>query len=896
MTVSQAEIAAALRTSLKETERLRRQNAELLAKRNEPIAIVGMACRFPGGASSPEGLWDLLARGGDAIGPFPSDRGWDPASLFDPDPDRLGKTYCLEGGFLPDAAEFDASFFGISPREALAMDPQQRLLLECAWEALERAGIDPGSVAGESAGVFAGAMGADYLAGVSEAAGKTDLGGYLTTGVSGSVLSGRVAYTLGLEGPAVSVDTACSSSLVATHLAAASLRGGECDLALAGGVTVMATPGVFVEFSRQRGLAKDGRSKSFSADADGSGFSEGAGLLVLERLSDAEAKGHRPLALIRGSATNQDGASNGLTAPNGPSQERVIRQALANSGLEPGDVDAVEAHGTGTSLGDPIEAGAVLATYGAKRGERGPLSLGSLKSNIGHAQAAAGVGGLIKMALALQEEELPRTLHAAEPTPHVDWSAGEIELLTEPRPWQRGERPRRAGISSFGISGTNAHLILEEAPAPIATEEEDEERPGLPAVPLVLSAKAPEALASQGERLATHLEANPDLHLPDLAHTLLEHRAQLEHRALVVGGDAQELGEGLVALSRGVDHPLLQRARASSQGKLAFLFPGQGSQRPRMGAELYATFPAYAEAFDRVSEAFGAELGATVREAIFAAPGSERATSLDRTDLTQPALFALQVSLFELVASFGLRPDYLLGHSVGEIGAAHVAGALSLGDAATLIGARARLMAGLDEGGAMASLRGDEEQALASLAGFEGRLGIAAVNGPGAVVVSGDADAITEWEAAQEREGRKTRRLRVSHAFHSHRIEPMLAEFEALVAGLDLRPPQLPIVSNRSGELLGAEEATSPAYWAAHAREPVRFAAGLQTLAANGATRFLELGTDPVLSAFGREALAGEEAFAATLGRERPEPEALVAALGRMHLAGVEVDFVPLLA
>ncbi|MFE9658411.1 SDR family NAD(P)-dependent oxidoreductase [Streptomyces sp. NPDC005955] len=869
-----------LRRATAELQDLRRQLREAQDSVDEPIAIVGMACRYPGGVTTPEGLWDLVNGARDVISEFPRDRGWDVSGIYDPDPDAKGKSYTRHGGFI-DASLFDAEFFDISPREAHSMDPQHRLLLECSAEAFERAGVRLDSLRGASVGVYQGIMSSG------------------TSNDTASMAAGRVSYAFGLEGPALVIDSACSSSLVALHLAGQALRRGECSLALAGGATVMAAPDTFVHFSSQRGLAPDGRCKSFGASADGTGFSEGVGVLLLERLSDARRAGRPVLAVVRGSAVNQDGRSNGITAPNGPAQQRVIREAMSRAQFTERDVDVVEAHGTGTVLGDPIEAQALMATYGSDRAEGRPLLVGSIKSNIGHTQAAAGAAGVIKMVLAMQRGTVPATLHASPVSPRIDWSEGAVEIVSDSTPWPVSDRPRRAAVSSFGLSGTNAHVIVEEAPE----IEVPEPLRATDTAPWIVSARSERALQGQAARLRSWLDQNESAHTLDVARSLATARTAMPVRATVFGRGRGELLAGLESLAAGEPHAQVFRAPARGDRTLAVVFTGQGAQRSRTGHELYLRYPVFAEALDAVCAAAAPFVSRPLLSVLFARPETADAPLLDRTEYTQLATFALEVALFRLLESWDVRPDIVAGHSVGELTAAHAVGVWSLADATKVVAERGRLMGALPGGGAMAAVAAPEAWARELIATLAPDVALAAVNGPASVVISGDQDSVARLTTECRARGVRTKPLRTSHAFHSSRMEPMLGAFADVLASVKFREPDRPLLSHVTGALLSREEAVSSAYWLSHARETVRFETGVRALRAWGASSFLEVGPDAALTGAMRDSLAPRSSEGA--GAAEAEPDVVTAmlrrgwgevsstltAVAKLHTAGITVDW-----
>ncbi|QVI21399.1 SDR family NAD(P)-dependent oxidoreductase [Nocardia tengchongensis] len=894
--VDQQKLQHLLRRVTAELQESRAKLRELTQAASEPVAIVGMGCRFPGGVGSPDELWRLVVEGRDAVSEWPSDRGWDQSGLVSPEPGVAGKSYTNRGGFLYDAAEFDAGFFGISPREAIAMDPQQRLLLETVWEALERAGIKPDSLRGSDTGVFAGVLG-QMDGGTAGVGADHGVEGYRLTGSALSVLSGRVSYVLGLEGPAVSVDTACSSSLVALHQAVAALRAGECSLALAGGVTVMTTPGTFVEFSRQRGLAPDGRCKPFAEAADGTAFGEGSGVLVLERLSDAQRHGHRVLAVVRGSAVNQDGASNGLTAPNGPSQQRVIRRALANAGVSAAEVDVVEAHGTGTTLGDPIEAQALLATYGQDRPADRPVWLGSVKSNIGHTQAAAGVAGVIKMVQALRHAVLPKSLHVEEPSTQVDWTAGHARLLTAERDWPVVDRPRRAAVSAFGISGTNAHVILEQAPesATDPATDADAGAGGDGSVAWVVSGRTPEALAGQMRRLRDFVAGDPVPNVRDVARALVSERSRFDHRAVVVGADRDQLLAGLTALLEQTPRPGVVTGVAGAPRRTVLVFPGQGAQWLGMGRQLLDCSPVFARKMAECDAAFSP----LVDWSLFAVlAGADGAPSPERVDVVQPVLFAVMVSLAELWRSVGVVPDAVVGHSQGEIAAACVAGALSLEDAARVVVLRSAALIALTEQGGMASVSLPVDQVTALLAGYD-ELSVAAVNGPQATVVSGVAAQLEDFLEACVRDNIHARRIPVDYGSHSPQVDVLREPLLKVLAELRGGSARVAFWSSVTGGVLDGAELDAD-YWFRNLREPVYFQQAAQALLEDGYDVFVEVSPHPLLTV-GIEQICDLRAGAdpvtvvGSLRRDDGGMDGFLLSAAQLEVSGVGVDWAALL-
>ncbi|GAA5086085.1 hypothetical protein GCM10023319_32690 [Nocardia iowensis] len=862
---------------------------------DDDIAIISMACRLPGGVTTPEEYWELLERGGDGIIDVPKDR-WDADALYDADPEARGKSYCRSGGFVTPIDLFDAPFFGISPREARSLDPMQRMALETCWEAFERAGYTMERLRGSQTGAFVGVgkSSAYHEYGLTLAGGLADLDGYVGPGSAGGTMSGRVSYVFGLEGPTLTLDTACSSSLVTTHLAANALRQGECDLAVSIGVSLMLSPELHVEFSRLRGMSPDGRCRSFSADTEGTGWSEGAAGVVLKRLSDAKRDGDPILAVLRGTAVNHDGHSASLTTPSGPAQKRVIRAALAASGLQPSDIDYLEAHGTGTKLGDPIEGTALAEVFGGSHSAEEPLWVGSAKSNLGHTQAAAGLAGVMKAVLAMQHDMLPRTLHVTEPTPAVDWENAQMALVRQEQPWLPKDRPRRAGVSSFGIGGTNAHVIVEEPPKRVV-----EERPSAPLpfkVPFLVSGYTEAALRAQAENLHRHLGMNIQDRLGDVARSLATTRSHFRRRLVLMAKDKAELLDKLASFARTGESPVgaIRTGDHAEEPRVAMLFTGQGSQLPGMGKDVAEVYPVFREALREIAEQF-TELERPLLDVMWADPDSDDAALLHRTDFTQPALFAVEVALWRLWQSWGVRPELVLGHSIGELAAAHVAGIFDLSDACRLVAARGRLMQAMPSGGAMASLEADGAEVATAIEelGLAGKLDIAGLNAPTQTVVSGDADAVERVTAHFVAQGRKAKELTVSHAFHSHHMDGMLAAFQAVAETVRFNPPQLTIVSSLTGELAEPGELERPDYWIRQARRAVRFADGIRTLHKNGVNTFLELGPQPVLSGMGAACLADEKSLAwvPSLVPGKDGAAVVQRSIAELHVLDVPIDW-----
>ncbi|GAB20712.1 putative polyketide synthase, partial [Gordonia effusa NBRC 100432] len=868
-----------------ELQQTRRELSDIRDSRAEPIAIVGIGCRFPGGIDGPDDLWRLLEDEADAIGEFPGDRGWDIQRLF-ADDDSPTTSITKEGGFLDDIAGFDAALFGMSPREAKASDPQHRMLLETTWQAMEHAGIVPAELRGTRAGVFIGTNGNDYPATITEH--PAELAGYISVANAASVASGRIAYTFGLEGPALTVDTACSSSLVAMHLAINSLRERECDSAVIGGISLMSTPTLFVEFSRQQGLAPDGRCKAFGDEADGTGWSEGSAVIIVERLSDAIAQERQILGLLRGSAINQDGASNGLTAPNGPAQQRVIEAALSSCGLRTQDIDLVEAHGTGTSLGDPIEASALINTYGHGR-EDDPLWLGSVKSNIGHTQAAAGLAGVIKTVLALQHQRMPATLHAERPSQRIDWSAGTVQVLTHARHWELRGDARRAGVSAFGVSGTNAHVIIEEAPEPqpMTGGISDEHLPGV----WLLSAGSTNSLAAQANTLRSFAARFSDSSIGAVSWSLLRHRALLGERAVVVGETVADLRRGLTAIATGslADNAVSGRLRHGRSP--VFVFPGQGAQWARMADSLLTTMPVFATHLDECAEALAPHVDWSLRDVL---AGTAGAPDLDRVDVVQPVLWAMMIALAKTWIHLGVRPRAVIGHSQGEIAAAHIAGALTLEDSARVVALRSQALAELAGEGGMLTVALSEQECRVRLSPYETSLSVAAVNGPSSVVVAGDVEALDALATELDHNGVWNRRVNVDYASHSAQVESIADRLRTDLAGVAATNGSIPIFSTVTGEPLKTSTMTAD-YWYQNLRATVRFAPTVEAALEAGLDTFVEVSPHPLLTnniaEIAEESMITTTVTTGTLRRDRPGLNELMLAAARLHVNGVHVDW-----
>ncbi|MCF2150415.1 Polyketide synthase [Desmonostoc muscorum LEGE 12446] len=870
-----------MKKALLELKEMKSQLAAVEKAKKEPIAIVGMGCRFPGDANNPEAFWQLLCDGVDAVTEVPANR-WDINALYDPNPDTPGKMYTRYGGFLRQLEEFDAQFFGISPKEAVSLDPQQRLLLEVTWEALENASIKPAQLLGTQTGVFIGITGNDYLQRLLTRS-ATEIDAYQGTGNTHSVAAGRLSYILGLTGPSLAVDTACSSSLVAVHLACQSLRHQESDLAIAGGVNLLLSSEVSINLSKARMLSSDGRCKTFDTKADGYVRSEGCGVIILKRLCDAIKDKDQILALIRGSAVNQDGRSSGLTVPNGPAQQAVIRQALENGGVEPTEVSYLEAHGTGTSLGDPIEVGALEAVFGKNRPKDQPLTIGSLKTNIGHLESAAGIAGIIKVVLQMQHQEIAPHLHFQDPSPHINWENLPLIVPTQKTDWQTAENSRLAGVSSFGFSGTNAHVVLAQAPTlePLCPAVER------PLHLLTLSAKTPSALEELAFAYQNYIQTHADVSIADICYTANIGREHFNHRLAIVTGSREQLVAQLAVLTfahsdRSGKKPL----------KIAFLFTGQGSQYINMGRLLYETQPIFRQTLEQCDEILRPYLEPSLLEVLYPTQLNEQVSSLlNQTAYTQPALFAFEYALYQLWKSWGIQPDVVMGHSVGEYVAATVAGVFSLEDGLKLIAQRGQLMQQLPDGGEMVSLIASEEQVRQILAPFGNTVSIAAINSSESVVISGVSEDITTLCQKLEAQGVKTKRLQVSHAFHSPLMIPMLQEFEQVANHVTYNQPQIPLISNVTGQLADENIATGQ-YWVNHVLQTVQFATSMQTLHQQDYEVFLEIGPKPILLGMGRECLPdSEDLWLPSLRPGVAEWEQLLSSLGELYLAGVQVDW-----